>query len=359
MSSISLILADKDEFFSERFSRYILEHNSLFEIMTFTKCEYLKDYLCKSSSDILLIEKSFINDEVRAYFKNVLVIVLDDKDMDNDGEFCHISKYQKTEDIIKKITFRYAESIGDKSIISDDTGTAKIVSVYSPIGGSGKTTLALSIATSFAMRGKRVIYFNMEKFNSVATYLNTDNAEGLSDIFLKLKNNGASISFDIMKRILTDQSGLQFFSPPESAMEFNEMSNEEINTLIKELANVTDLDLLIIDLPTEFDENVIDVLKLSNNVVFVATGDAIGANKTSAFMKEVNIFPDLRIVYDKFIPVINKNESAGVSPDIQALFNEKSVVAAVPVIQSLSRCGTVSDLASLLEGYLTNVMVMI
>jgi cellulose biosynthesis protein BcsQ len=383
MSTISLILADKDDFFSERFSRYILEHNSIFDIIAFTKCEYLMEYLGNNSADILLIDKDFINDEVKAYLKNSLVIVLDDADNDYDGEYCHISKYQKTEDIIKKITFKYAESIGDKSIISaNSTGAAKLVSVYSPIGGSGKTTIALGLAASMTARGQRVVYFNMEKFNSTGAYLSTDGQEGLSEIFLKLKNKNAmgknasnaqvsfqsndgeeskieSFSFAIMKRLLTDSSGLLYFAPPESAMEFNEMTTEEIITLLEEIANIADLDYVIIDLPTEFNESVIDVLKLSESVVFVTAGDTVGVHKTAMFMNEVNIFADLRIVYEKFLPVINKSDTRGISQGLQEILGEKGAIASVPIVSSLSRCRSVADMVGVLGGYLVNVVDMI
>lgn len=353
MAKINLVLADTDNFFLKSFSRYILEHNSAFEINTFTSVDYLMSYISSNSIDLLLIEENMLTTELSSRLSNTLILILDDVSKET-SSYVHINKYQKTENFVKEITFRYAESKGDKSLLSESSGGADVISVYSPIGGSGKTTIALALAGALSKNGFKVLYFNMEKFNSSISYLN-DNVESISEIFLRLKNKSLNISFEIMKRLGTDECGLKYLGAPDSSMEFNEMSEDEVRTLIDELANIADLDYLIIDLPTEFDTRFMDIVKRSRYVSVIATEDKIGISKINNFMREISIFPDLKMAYDKFLPVVNKSVARGVSPTMQQIWGEKLILGAVPLV-NLGNISTVTQLSGALDNYLIDLI---
>lgn len=354
MAKVSLILADRDEFFAERFSRYILDHNNFFDIVSFTEAEYLLNYLSTGKADVVLLEKDFATNEIIEKLKNKLVLIFDDCSKEV-GDISYINKYQKTEALIKEITFKYAESIGNTGIISDNTGVANIIAVYSPIGGSGKTTVAMALAAGLVQQGCKTTYLNLEKFNSIGTYVNLPLMEGLSEIFLKIKNKGPNLSFDIMKNLALDESGVNYFVPAESAMEFNEMTNEEIMELVSKTSDIADVEYLVIDLPSEFNENILNILKMSNSVVFISTNDAVGINKTKMFMNEMNIFADLKFMYEKFLPVINKTNVGGIPPEFSEIFVEKQIYGCIPLLNNL-RATTISEISNCMDNYLVNVM---
>ena len=354
MAKVSLILADRDDFFAEKFSRYILEHNNFYEITAFTQQNYLLDYIKNNSVDVLLTDKSFITDEVKEYINKGLIVVLDESDGEYNG-YPTVNKYQKTENIIKEITFRYAESIGDKSIISSDSKKAKIVSVYSPAGGSGKSVISGVLSVLLAQNGFSPVYLNMEKFNS-GLFGDFENTEGLSDIFLKMKNKSKNLSFEITKRIISDENGVKMFAPTQSGMEFDEMSEDEITEFVSELAGIDNVSHIIVDLPTEFDRKTMNMLKLSNNILFIAVNDPIGYKKLKNFINEINIFPELRVAYEKIIPMINKNNSRGIPESIAGLMPEKPIVTSVPFINGIDRYGRITDITGVIGNYVTDVL---
>ena len=353
MAKISLVVVDNDTFFTQSFSRYVLEHNTTYDITTFTQADIFVQSAGKVKTDILLIEKDMFTDEIKACLGNYVVLMLDDISKDGDP-YSSINKYQKAESIMKEITFRFAESRGDKSLLSTGSG-AKVISVYSPVGGAGKTTLSLAVAGALAKNGYGTMYFSLEKFNSASCVLKDNGMGSISEIFLKLKNGFGNLSFEIMKRLQTDESGVKYLAPPESSMEYNEISTEEFMELIKEIAATSGIDYLIIDLPTEYNEDIINYFKISDAVVFITTEDAYGLAKTAGFLKEVYLFPDLRIVYDKIIPIVNKAESRNPSSAVQQVFGEKNIAAAVPYM-SLSGAQSVSKVSSAVDSYISELI---
>lgn len=356
MPKLTLAVADKDVFFTERFSRYILEHSNLYDVVSFTEKEYLIEYLASDCPDIMLLSRDLAESNILDMVSGSMVLILGDNSEEYLGKYSCINKYQKTENIIKEITFRYAESVGDKSIISGASQGAEIICVYSPSGGSGKTTVSLAAAAGLVKSGMNTAYLNLEKFNSSYVYLNGEGGESLSEVFLKLKNNTPGLSFEIMRVLNTDPSGLKFFSPPESAMEFNEMTGDEIFTLVREVANIAELDCLIVDLPSEFNKTILDLLKLAGKIIYVTENSPAGIYKTQLFMREMNLFPELSIAYQKLIPVINKLETAGIPQNMTALFPDREIPACIPFLNAVSRCASVTDIGSIFENYLINVI---
>lgn len=354
MSKINLVLADEDIFFSQSFSRYILEHNGTFEITSYTKTEFLMDALDNGNIDILLIVEKMLTDEIKFKLTNCLILILDDVSKDAEP-YAHVNKYQKTESILKEITFKYAESKGDQSFLASKGEGANIISVYSPIGGSGKTTVAMSLAGALVKRGYGVIYFSMERFGSEDCYMDVTSGEGLSEIFLKLKNGSNGLSFEIMKRLVTDESGIQYLLPPESAMEFSEMSCEEMHSLIEQMANCDGVDYLIIDTPSEFNEMILNVLKMSSCVALIAEETPSGISKIRKFVRELSIFAELKLIYDRFLPIVNKTSGRNASQAVQQVLGEKPAVGVIPYM-NVSGLSSVKQLSAAIDDYIVEII---
>lgn len=356
MGKINLVLADSDDFFLKSLSRYILDHNSAFEVNIFTSDEYLLKYISNNSVDILLIEEGMLTSDVLSKTKNIITLILDDVSKET-ATYIHINKYQKTEAFLKEITFRYAEGKGDKSLFSSNSRHANVISVYSPVGGSGKTTFALALAGTLAKNGVKVFYLNMEKFNSSVLYFGK-NGESISEIFLKIKNKTVNLSFEIIKRLLVDESGVKYLGAVESAMEFDELTSDELNNLINELASIDDIDYLILDLPTEFDMKFIDIVKHSNYVSVICTEDSTGVLKLNSFLQELSIFPDLKMSYEKIIPVINKSNTREIPHSIQEILKEKQIACIIPQL-NLNNVSTVTQLTAIMDNYILEMVRLV
>lgn len=165
----SLIIADDDEIFVRSLEEYLfINHSEEFEIRTISSKEYLEKYFSTPQKiDILLLNPKFEFAEMNnQYINNILFI--------SDEEECI-----EGHDLI----FRFGELnfIGNKLInicLKNDEDfnrkinkkTSNITTIYSPIGGSGKTTIAVSIAVDLALKGSNVLYLNLEDICSTHAY---------------------------------------------------------------------------------------------------------------------------------------------------------------------------------------------
>ena len=133
------------------------------------------------------------------------------------------------------------------------------------------------------------------------------------------------------------------------------MSNDEINTLIGEMKACNGIDYIIIDMPTEFNEAALNTLKHSDGVVFITTEDSAGVSKLKEFVKEIIIFPELRLAYDKLLPIVNKTAQTKISRNVQEIFGEKTVIEAIPQINTAGFT-SIKSLSSTMGKFMSELM---
>ena len=64
---------------------------------------------------------------------------------------------------------------------------ARVIAVYSPIGGSGKSTIAAGLSVQCARRGMKVLYLNFERASCTSAFFNPGQGVNLSRVMLSIK----------------------------------------------------------------------------------------------------------------------------------------------------------------------------
>ena len=78
-----------------------------------------------------------------------------------------ICKFQKISRIYQQILNLYSEVAADiVTASSGENNRTKIISVLSPAGGVGCSTIAAACAKALCQNGRRVLYLNLEKYGS-------------------------------------------------------------------------------------------------------------------------------------------------------------------------------------------------
>ncbi|MCI8632826.1 MAG: hypothetical protein HFE64_05020 [Lachnospiraceae bacterium] len=103
-----------------------------------------------------------------------------------------VNPYQSGHQIAKAILERY-EQEGEESY-SEKEGEGDWVSVYSAIGGIGKSTLAMGLAQALAEEGKKVLYLPLEGPSAWVLYYQYPFAYTLSDLLYCFLMDGAQKS---------------------------------------------------------------------------------------------------------------------------------------------------------------------
>ena len=156
-----------------------------------------------------------------------------------------------------------------------------VVAVYSPIGGSGKTTVALAIADLAAKKGKKPLFLSLEALCS-ADALNPYQEPGIvalaeaaadESVNLELKMKG------LMKQGVNDICYVEGF---ERLADHKAVSGEKSRTLSIRSRRVV-CDILIIDLNSGIGSIEAAVMKISDTIV-------VTENRGAVFHEDAAVF---------------------------------------------------------------------
>lgn len=166
--------------------------------------------------------------------------------------------------------------IGRSPIISGDDASqggnraGHVIVVYSGQGGSGKTTIATSIASGLMKEGIKTLLVDANlEFGDCAAFLNLKSQNTIVELTAKVDDLDAEY-FDSI--VTTHNSGLKvLLAPPNPsvAAEVREKSPEAVANILKQVRNY--YDFIIVDTSVTLDANVTALLGMASKIVLVAT----------------------------------------------------------------------------------------
>lgn len=308
MAKINIVIADSDELYLNHLSNYLIEHVNTFEVFSFTTKESLIKFVGDKSNKIDVI--AFTEDLMDGTISVANIpakILLSDGSFTELKDFDIVNKYQKADKFISDILLVFAEKTGRVEAVAMGDKDTKIIGFYSPVGGSGKTTLALSCCHSLALSGKRVFYLNAEKLNSSAEFLNRAPSGSLSDLYLTVKTKGANVGIRIMaNKFMDTELNFTYINPAESSLEINELSSDEFKRLIGEFEQLGEFDYVIVDFDSEFTKEKISVLDKCDRIIVPVTPEPLPLAKVKLFIKELSMYDELSDIKQKNMYVLNK-----------------------------------------------------
>lgn len=340
MAKINIVIADTDELYLNHLTNYLIEHINKFEVFAFTSKESLVRYITDGTNKIDII--AFTEDLMHDAIQNANVpskILLSDGSYTELSDYDCVNKYQKAEKFVNDILLIYAEKTGHVEVVSMGDKDTKILGFFSPVGGAGKTSLALGTACALAQSGKRVFYLNAEKINSTTDVLNASTSGSLSDLYLSLKTKGANVGLRIVANKYTDSNGVTYINPAESSLEINELTSDDFVRLIKEFEKLGDFDVVIIDFESEFDKEKAKILTAVDRVFMPYTAEYSSVAKMKLFYKELGMYDEYKELLEKIYPVLNKaNAQSGAylqSSGITGVFETKASIAISPIFAEM------------------------
>lgn len=290
MPKLYLIIADKDEAYVEGVSNYILNNYShRFQVRSFTQKEYLLDHLSSAGRniDILLLCHDWYNDSI---LKKVHTpILLSEGIIINDISDCQvIKKYQRGDKLVSSLINCFAESNPNNHYIPDSNKKAKVIAVYSPIGGIGKTSVAVGTSMKSAEHGKPVFYLNLENIQSTPNFFDCQGNKSLSNILYYIRDKKKNIILKIEGiRCVDSKYNVHYFTPPDTSIDLDETTVEDIKYLIDTLRLSNDYDKVIIDMSSIIDDKNASILKFSDEIILVIGLDDLSITKTNLLIQEL------------------------------------------------------------------------
>jgi pilus assembly protein CpaE len=198
-------------------------------------------------------------------------------------------------------TFAAPTDGGPSAQVQQPATRGKIIAVYSPKGGAGRTTIATNLAIAFKEENKVALIDASLQFGDVAVFLN----EQGKNTILDLAPRASELDPDIVQEVMLTHkaSGIDVLAaPPQPDLSiFNKVSGEQFSLLLDYLRRI--YTYMIIDTTTALDLIWGATMDAANVIVLVVTQDIPSIKNTSSFLKMAEAEGIKR---EKFLVVMNK-----------------------------------------------------
>lgn len=189
------------------------------------------------------------------------------------------------------------------TILDEGVRPGHVIVVYSPSGGSGKTTIATNLASGLLRRGIKVLLIDADtQFGDIGAFINLQSASTLVDLVGKVDDLDVDF-FDSV--VATHDSGLKVLlgpSRPEFAGDVESVP-DAISRIIEKIAD--SYDFIVVDTSSRLDEMLLSLTDIASKVVLVST-PTLPSIKNSKFI--FDLFDKMNYPPDKTILLLNKVE---------------------------------------------------
>jgi pilus assembly protein CpaE len=236
-----------------------------------------------------------------------------------------------------------------------------VISVVSPKGGVGKTTVAVNLAVGLARSApKATVLVDLDiQFGDVASGLNLD-----PEYFLPSAVHEPAISDTmVLKTFLTlHETGLYVICAPESPVEADGITADQVRQLLRTLA--AEFRYVVVDTAPGLAEHTLAAMDETTDLVMLSSMDVPGLR---GLRKEIDTLRDLGLLQERRHQVLINfaNPSAGLSAaDIEVTIGAPvdlvlprskaapaSVNLGVPLLQSGTRDPMTKKLRALVEHF--------
>jgi pilus assembly protein CpaE len=185
----------------------------------------------------------------------------------------------------------------------DNSGRGRIIGIYSPKGGVGKTTIAYNLAAALVAAGRRVVLVDGSlQFSDIRSLLRVPvDAPSILD----LPTDRISES-DVNDVVWRDPAGVDVLLAPPRIEQAEMVSVRDVDKVLSMLRRV--YDLVVIDTGSHLDDVTLALLDASDPIVEIVTFDATTIHSTIAMADTFRAigYPASRIRY-----LLNRADSAG------------------------------------------------
>jgi pilus assembly protein CpaE len=203
----------------------------------------------------------------------------------------------------------------------------KVIGVYSPKGGAGRTTIAVNLAIALREGSTRVALIDGNlQFGDVAVFLNEQGKNTILDLAPRSKELDPDIVQEVM--LTHKASGIDVLAAPDRP-DFNvygKVSGEAFQELLEYLRRL--YDFIVVDTSSLLDQIWAATMDAAQLILLVVTQDIPSIKHTSAYLKMAE---SEGIKREKFFVVMNKyDKRINIAPERVGEILRAPVAATIP-----------------------------
>ena len=192
---------------------------------------------------------------------------------------------------------------------------AKIITITSVKGGTGKTTTVLNLAGTFSTLDKRTLIIDLDLYSgSIAASLNINDDNNVYRLVNDISNN----VFDYMENYVTAYNDkIDVIAAPNDPRMANKISSKYLSIILTRAS--MRYDVILIDTNHVIDEINLTVMDLSDEIVYIINNDPMDLKNMKTM---ISIYKDM----DKENYKIILNESADRLRDYFTKYDIKNII---------------------------------
>lgn len=285
MAKINVLIVDADERYVGPLERkFTAELNGKANIGIITDINYLEVlFSTPQTLDILLINEQLYNVSIEKHnIGSVFILTEEVNEQERVNGHKLIYKYTSVREIYNMVYNNLPTELISSIISREKT---KVITVYSPIGGSGKTTIAMMLAANFATKSKRVLFVGTDNLQTFAFELN-DAIRLKQGIEKELMNDKVAIYDLVEPSIIRDV--MDVFPPLSRAKVALNIGSDFYSEIVKSIKARNIYDYIVVDTATDFSDETIKLFGVSDQTLILVQQDRRSAYKVERFLYNVD-----------------------------------------------------------------------
>lgn len=284
---IKVVMLDNDSKYLTKVSKALgISYNEKLELYIFTNKDQMLEAVNLDDMNVLLANKNLLDLKEVDSKKVSKAYLCESHEVDGIDGFPTVNKFQKIENIYEEINNLFINSIEDVVVNEKKfSGECKLVTYTSYCGGTGTSTVAVSEAISKAKRGMKVLYLNLEYFDTTDVYFDGKTNKTFSDVIFELKSSKENLPLKLESMLCQDSTGVYFYKPSQILLDKLEINNKDDIEKLFEALKGMNFEEIIVDRNINFTEEEQYIYELSDVVRFVVDGSKTSVHK---FLKLMN-----------------------------------------------------------------------
>jgi cellulose biosynthesis protein BcsQ len=318
MELTKIVFIDLDEdYLMTLVLKFINKLHDNIDITMITDSLYLQEYMEQPHDiDLLVINEKLYTQAFDRYNIDYIYLLSEtvDDSVTEPTQGSNIYKYSSVNEIYARI----ASLSNLEARYSDGNKSTKLVMVYSPIGGSGKTFTAIGIAKALSLLNKRVLYVNLETIQNFNYYFK-DKSYLQNKFIYGLTSKGDNFS-DILKESIHTE-GFEFLPPFEQSITSFNITMDVYFDFLRFVRDQRSYDYVILDTSSEFTSDKAKLMSECDKVFVITKQDVMSVWKFDCFLRNVDLsntnkFMILCNEYDAYEPNMLSPEDKSVKYNI-------------------------------------------
>ncbi len=156
----------------------------------------------------------------------------------------------------------------------------RMVTIFAPQGGVGKTTLAVNLAVELAGQNKKVVLVDLDlQFGDVGVFLNLNNEASILELF----QGEGEMENKLHSNLVSHSSGVKVLLAPPAPQDAELVTGKDVMSVLDLLRK--NFDYVVVDTGMGYGDLNLQVLESSEDIIVPFSRDLAGAKNVRMFLE--------------------------------------------------------------------------